>query len=227
MKILNSQLLPEVWSPWTSPNSEFPLCRCLPGLHCSQWRFLRIFLLSFLPSVTLKLLRWFKIRWLSRPLKNIPFLCYQKVWSCLCIVFRVTIHLHYETPSSPFCSIGLNVSIGLYTSELIFRLPSSVTSSINSSEPIPLAVIHAHPMTLPPPWHITHDVILWMMSRSLSSPDFFLPTIPSWLHLPKVSDSGTIFWQSLIWPTCSWMLPLVCTLLLSLCIYIDGGISRL
>ena len=42
-------------------------------------------------------------------------------------------------------------NIAQNTSEFILLLLSAVTSSINTREPVPLAAIHAHAMTLPPP----------------------------------------------------------------------------
>ncbi len=42
-------------------------------------------------------------------------------------------------------------NIARNTSEFILLLLSAVTSSINTREPVPLAAIHAHAMTLPPP----------------------------------------------------------------------------
>ena len=42
-------------------------------------------------------------------------------------------------------------NIARSTSEFILLLLSAITSSINTREPVPLAAIHAHAMTLPPP----------------------------------------------------------------------------
>uniref|UniRef100_A0A3Q3WRJ5 AIG1-type G domain-containing protein n=1 Tax=Mola mola TaxID=94237 RepID=A0A3Q3WRJ5_MOLML len=87
------------------------------------------------------------------PMKNIPFLCLQKVLNCCRRMFKFIIHLHCEAPSCQFCSIWLNVSREYSPIPLRIYPATSV-----SSEPVPLAAIHARAITLPP-LCLTRDVV--------------------------------------------------------------------
>ncbi len=57
-------------------------------------------------------------------------------------------------------------SISLYTSELIRLLLSSVTSSLNTSNPVPLEVMHAHAITL---LHNVSQMMLYALDHELFS----------------------------------------------------------
>ncbi len=85
------------------------------------------------------------------------------------------VHLYYEAPSNQLCCIWLN--LGRQYIPVHFRmLLSSVISSVNTSNPVPLEAMHAHVITL---LHHVSQMMLcaWIMSCSKSSPYFFLPVI--------------------------------------------------
>ena len=71
-------------------------------------------------------------------------------------------------------------------------LLSSFTFSINCSECVTLAAIHARVITLPPPC-LSHDVGLWIISYSFPSTDFLFQSF----NLIWVSSVQTIWFQSL------------------------------
>ncbi len=113
------------------------------------------------------------------------------------------------------------------TSEFILLLLSAVTSSINTREPVPLAAIHAHAMTLPPPCFT--DEVLCLGSWAVP---FLLHTLlfPSlWFKLILVSSVHRMLFQNcegffrcrlaLIWPSCFWGSPMVYILWWTLCIH--------
>ena len=77
-------------------------------------------------------------------------------------MFRVIIHLHSEVPSCQFCSIWQSVS--RQYSPIPIRIHLAVTSSINLSEPVPLAG----------PCHNTGCQMVQIISCSFPSPDFSL-----------------------------------------------------
>ncbi len=85
-------------------------------------------------------------------------------------------------------------NIARNTSEFILLLLSAVTSSINTREPVPLAAIHAHAMTLPPPC-FTDEVVCF---GSWAVP-FLLHTLlfPSlWYKLILVSSVHRMLFQN-------------------------------
>lgn len=91
--------------------------------------------------------------------KNTPFLCFEKLLSSFRSMWWVIIHLQYEALSNIFFSIWMNLGIEYspYTSELILIILSGVRLSINTSDAVLLAAIHAHAITLPSPC-LMHDV---------------------------------------------------------------------
>lgn len=63
---------------------------------------------------------------------------------------RVVINQPCEVLSNQICSIWLNPSreyIASYTSQFILMLRSAVASSISTTDPVPLAAVHAHHLT--------------------------------------------------------------------------------
>ena len=121
-------------------------------------------------------------------------------------------------------------NIARNTSEFILLLLSAVTSSINTREPVPLAAIHAHAMTLPP-LCFTDEVVCF---GSWAVP-FLLHTLPFpsiWYKLIFVSSVHRMLFQNckgffrcclansnLVWSTCFWGSPMVYILSWTLCIY--------
>ncbi len=63
------------------------------------------------------------------------------------------------------------VSIALYTSEFIQLLLSSVTSSLNTSDPVPLVAMHAHAITL---LHHVSQMMLYALDHELFQAFFIL-----------------------------------------------------
>ena len=80
------------------------------------------------------------------------------------------------------------------TSEFILLLLSAVTSSVNTREPVPLAAIHAHAMTLPPPC-FTDEVVCfgwWAVPFLLHT--LLFPSL--WYKLILVSSVHRMFFQN-------------------------------
>lgn len=105
----------------------------------------------------------------------------------------------------------------VYTSEFI-RILLSV---MNTSESVPLAAICVHVTTLPPPcW--TDDVVCfgsWAIPFLLHTfPILLVQVILSFIcpkNLPP--ELGRQMFPDIVWPSCSLVLPVVCTLLYTLC----------
>lgn len=110
------------WSPELIGLSKHSVS--FPGMLCQAFT-AAAYLRVFLSSAALKLLFWFEIRWLTWQ-KNIPFLCLENLFECFLGMFRVIIHLHSDVPTSPFCSIALNVSRELRTSGFVLILLSAL-----------------------------------------------------------------------------------------------------
>lgn len=110
-----------------------------------------LFYLQFCLKKVKSMLKWVETRWLIWPLKITPFLCLEKLLCCFSNMLWDIIHLLCEALSCiSFAAFGW-----------IWADSIAVASSINMSEPVPLAAIHAHAMTLPAPY-LTDDV-LWIM----------------------------------------------------------------
>ncbi len=100
-------------------------------------------------------------------------------------------------------------SISLYTSEFIRLLPSSVTSSINTSNQVPLEAMHVHAITL---LHHASQMMLYALDHELFQAFSILfssqDSGTGWSYFQPSKEcffrSGLaildVFWQSLIWP---------------------------
>ncbi len=127
----------------------------LPGLYCNRLQFLLVlgaFSLQFCLQQVKCMLNRIQVRWLTWPLHNSP-LSFQ----------------NFQWVLKAFGWIWAD-NIARNTSEFILLLLSAVTSSINTREPVPLAAIHAHAMTL-------HTMLHWWggMLRIMSSS---FPSLP-------------------------------------------------
>ncbi len=152
----------------------------LPGLYCNRLQFLLVlgaFPFSFVFSKWNACSIGFRSGdWLGHcitvhffPFKNslVAFaVCFGSL--SICTVKR------RPMSSEAFGWIWAN-NIARNTSEFILLLLSAVTSSINTREPVPLAAIHAHAMTLPPPCFTDEGGMLRIMSSSFPSPYSSLP----------------------------------------------------
>ncbi len=139
----------------------------------------------------------------------IIFFYLQKLLGCFCCTIWVIVQLYSEAPPNQLFDWIWADSISLYTSEFIRLLLSSVTSSLNTSIPVPLDVMHAHAFT--PLQHVSQ-----MMLHALDHELFqafsilFLPIIVVYMLIlisavqrmlfQKWSGFFRCFWQSLIWP---------------------------
>ncbi len=85
-------------------------------------------------------------------------------------------------------------NIARNTSEFILLLLSAVTSSINTREPVPLAAIHAHAMTLPPPCYTDEVVYLGSWAVPSFSILFLFPSL--WYKLILVSSVHRMLFQN-------------------------------
>ncbi len=106
------------------------------------------------------------------------FFTFKNSWVAFAVCFgssSICTMKHHPINFAPFYWIWAE-SISLYTSEFIRLLLSSVTSSLNTRNPVPLEAMHAHAITL---LHHVSQMMLyaWIMSCSKPSPYFFLPVI--------------------------------------------------
>ena len=138
MKIICSQWLHELWTPWTSPNSEFPPWRCFarPSLEPSP----DAVCASFCPQFSLS--TWKAA--LFGPLRILHLFASKDAW----VVF--------------------SVSLGSYSSGFILIVLSAVIliDKHLSTCSIAIPAVHAHPITPPPPC-LTHSFsIFWSYHHS-------------------------------------------------------------
>jgi len=141
-----------------------------------------------------------EIRRLTWPLQNnslllppIPGLRLLYVW--------VIVHFYYEALPNQLCSICLNLDREYITSEFSWLFLSSVTSSLNTSNPVSVG---AHPITTPPCF--TDDTVCfrsWAVSNVLHT--FFFMSF--WYRLIQASQiiifqkwSGLV--STLCWTLC-------------------------
>ncbi len=101
------------------------------------------------------------------PLQNIPLFYLQKLLGCFV--------QHRPIIFAPFDWIWAE-SISLYTSEFIRLLLSSVTSSLNTSNPVPLEAMHSYAITL---LHHVSQMMLYALDHELfqAFSILFLPVI--------------------------------------------------
>ncbi len=124
-----------------------------------------------------------EIRRLTWPLHNIPLVLPSKAPGLLLqYVLGHRPYVHWSAVQSTLLHLaesGQRVYPSLSTSEFIRLLLSSVTSSINTSNPVPLEAMNAHTITLLQYSTMFHRwcCMLWNMSCSKPSPYFFLPVI--------------------------------------------------
>ena len=123
------------------------------------------------------LLNWIQVRW-----QNISLRCLKKLFGCFRSMFQVIVHLHCPMSSEAFGWIWAD-NIAWNTSEFILLLLSAVTSSINTREPVPLAAIHAHTITLPPPCFT--DEVVWFGSWAVPSllHTLLFPSLILWWYI--------------------------------------------
>ncbi len=98
--------------------------------------------------------------------KIFHFFNLQKLLGCFCCMFWVIVHLYYDALSNQLCAFDWiwAESIYLYTSEWIRLLLSSVTSSLNTSNPVPLEAMHDHAITL---LHHVSQMMLYALDHEL------------------------------------------------------------
>ncbi len=142
------------------------------------------------------LLNQVKIRRLTWPLQNITlFFTFKYSWVAFAVCFgSSSIWTMKQCPISfsPFGWIWAD-SISLYTSELIRLLLSSVSSSLNTSNPVPLEVMYAHAITLPPPCFTDDIVCFWSWAVPSLLHTFFFPSF--WYRLILISAIQRMLFQ--------------------------------
>lgn len=167
------------------------------GLYCSCLQFLFVFR-SFCLQFCLcnwKAALLGEIRWLTWPLKNIPFSGLEKMLSCSNNKFGVIIHLHCPIGFAKFC---LAEGIDLYSTEFLLILSSAVLSLIKTSG-------HWFPPGTPTgPFHNIHNIHLHRVLPTLwyasvhdllcSSPGCSLPIILVKVHLCFLCQKNNILW---------------------------------
>ncbi len=128
----------------------------LPGLYCNRLQFLLVlgaFSLQFCLQQVKCMLNRIQVRWLTCHCITVHFFPFKNFLVAFAVCFgSLSICTVKRRPmsSEAFGWIWAD-NIARNTSEFILLLLSAVTSSINTREPVPLAAIHAHAMTLPPP----------------------------------------------------------------------------
>ncbi len=172
---------PEVWNSWT-PESGFPPLWCFPR-HLLQLTSVIVCLKVFLPLV---LSSESKIQSQSGWNQEIDLasaeystlLPWKNSWVVFAVCFGSLSTCTMRRRPINFAPYGWiwADSISLYTSEVIRLLLSSVTSSINTSNPVPPEAMHAHAITLLTMFH-RWCCMLWIMSCSEPSTYLFLPVI--------------------------------------------------
>ncbi len=81
-------------------------------------------------------------------------------------MFWVFVHLCYEVPSNRLCCICLNLGrqyIHYTLQNYFWLLLSSVTSSLNNSNPVPLEALHAHAIKI----HHVSQMMLYALDNEL------------------------------------------------------------
>ena len=171
----------------------------LPGLYCNSLQLLLVlgtFSLQFGLQQVKCMLSRIQVRWLTWPLHNIPLIWLKTLFGCFSSMLRVIVHLHCEAPSDEFCSIWpiWADKIARNTSEFILLLLSAVTSSLNTREPVPVAAIHVHAMTLPPPCFTDEVVCFGSWAVPLLLLTLLLPSL--WYKLILVLSVHSMFCQN-------------------------------
>ncbi len=171
----------------------------LPGLYCNRLQFLLVlgaFSLQFCLQQVKCMLNRIQVRWLTWPLHNSPLLSLQKLFGCFCSMLgSLSICTVKRRPKSSeaFGWIWAD-NIARNTSEFILLLLSAVTSSINTREPVTLAAIHAHAMTLPPPCFTDEVVCLGSWAVPFLLHTLLFPSL--WYKLILVSSVHRMLFQN-------------------------------
>ncbi len=140
----------------------FLLYDALPGLYCSWLQLLWVFLPLVLSSAS-EMHAQSSLAW---PLPNIPLSYLQNSWVAFAICFvALSIRTMKRRPIH-FATFGWIWAerISLYISYFIQLLLSSVTSSINTSNPVPLEDKHTHAITL---LHHVSQMMLYALHHAL------------------------------------------------------------
>ncbi len=111
------------------------------------------------------MLSWVEIRRLTWPLQNIPLFTFKNSWVAFDLCFGSSLIYMKRHPINfaPFGWIWAT-SISLYTLEFFQLLLSSVMSSLNTSNPVPLEAMHAHAITL---LHHVSQMMLYALDNEL------------------------------------------------------------
>ncbi len=171
----------------------------LPGLYCNRLQFLLVlgaFSIQFCLQQVKCMLNRIQVRWLTWPLHNSPLLSLQNSLVAFAVCFgSLSICTVKRRPmsSEAFGWIWAD-NIARNTSEFILLLLSAVTSSINTREPVPLAAIHAHAMTLPPPCFTDEVVCLGSWAVPFLLHTLLFPSL--WYKLILVSSVHRMLFQN-------------------------------
>ncbi len=179
---------------WVS--SPVMLCQASTATVFSSCLFLGHFPFSFCLQQVKCMLNRIQVRWLTWPLHNSPLLSLQKLFGCFCSMLgSLSICTVKRRPmsSEAFGWIWAD-NIARNTSEFILLLLSAVTSSINTREPVPLAAIHAHAMTLPPPCFTDEVVCLGSWAVPFLLHTLLFPSL--WYKLILVSSVHRMLFQN-------------------------------
>ncbi len=172
------------------------LCQASTANRLQFLLVLGAFSLQFCLQQVKCMLNWIQVRWLTWPLHNSPLLSLQNSLVAFAVCFgSLSICTVKRRPmsSEAFGWIWAD-NIARNTSEFILLLLSAVTSSINTREPVPLAAIHAHAMTLPPPCFTDEVVCLGSWAVPFLLHTLLFPSL--WYKLILVSSVHRMLFQN-------------------------------
>ncbi len=169
-KYKRTQRLPKVWNSWTSPKTVFLPLWCFARLLL-QLTSDAVCLWVFLPLVLSSASEMHaQLGWNQETDSAIAeystFFTFKNSWVAFAVCFgssSICTMKRRPINFAPFDWIWAE-NISLYTSEFFRLLLSSVTSSINTSNPVPLEGMHAHAITL---LHHVSQMMLYALDHEL------------------------------------------------------------
>ncbi len=128
----------------------FLLCDAFTAADFSCCLFVGLSAFLFCLQLVKYVLNRVELRRLTWWLRNIPLFTFKNSWVSFSVCFgssSICTMKHRPINFAPFDRIWAE-SISLYTSEFFQLLLSSVTSSLNTSNPVPVEAMHAHAIIL-------------------------------------------------------------------------------
>ncbi len=188
--------LMDITKDWVS--SFVMLCQAFAVANFSCCLFVGLSAFSFVFSRWNACSIWLKSGdWLGH-CRIIHFFTFKNSWVASAVCFGSSLICTMKRRPINFAAFGWMwaESISLYTWEFFQLLLSSVTSSLNTSNPVPLEAMHAHAITL---LHHVSQMMLCALDHELFQAFFRLIFISECFSRSGLAFLD-VFWQSLIWP---------------------------